>query len=255
MSSFCGSHDLFFAAMIDSPPSNFSLKFWLSCMILVCCVWDLLERDFLEGFMAAIWVNTSEEKSLKNSSLKHHNHDLGKTPSSYRFWWNSWSISWSFHGVLLVLPLGCLGTPLIKSSSLLEKVCSVSLSNITFAIDSVCFCDHRIILCSAIQHHRIFLWFSSEHRIFLWFSSEHRIILWVFSGEHRIILWVFSSEHRIILWVFFSEHRIILCTEISGNHLAVLLSLDRIIRWCFLKWPSDHPVHVPQDSHKTQAPD
>ncbi len=99
----------------------------------------------------------------------------------------------------MVLSLGCLGTPLIKSSSLLEKVCSVSLSNITFAIDSGCFRDHRIILCSAIQHHRIFLWFSSEHRIFLWFSSEHRIILWVFSSEHRIIL----------------------CTEISSNHLAV----------------------------------
>ena len=92
MCSFRASYDLFFAAMFDSPPSNFSLKFWLSCMILVCCVWDLFKRDFLEGFMAAIWVNTSEEKSLKNSSLKHLNHDLGKTPSSYRFWWISWSI-------------------------------------------------------------------------------------------------------------------------------------------------------------------
>src|SRR6266540_3289615 len=30
----------------------------------------------------------------------------------------------SCHGVLLVLSLGCLGTPLIKSSSRLEKVCS-----------------------------------------------------------------------------------------------------------------------------------
>ena len=120
------------------------------------CLRPFLERDFLEGFMAAIWVNTSEEKSLKNSSLKHHNHDLGKTPSSYRFWWNSWSISCSFRGDVLAISLVCPGAPLANSSSFLVNVCWVYLFKYLFATVSG--------------------WFSGSPDLPVVFSSDHRII-------------------------------------------------------------------------------
>src|SRR6266540_6377543 len=99
--------------------------------------------------MAAILVNTSEEKSLKNLSLKHHNHNLGKTPSSYRFWRNSWSISCSFRGDVLAIPSGCPGAPLAKFSSYSVNVCSVYL-----------FKYHSRLFLGCFRGHRIFLWFS-----------------------------------------------------------------------------------------------
>ena len=102
--------------------------------------WFVVFRPFREGFSWGIHgCNLSEYiwgEILVNSPLKHHDHDLEEnskfTPVLMDFLINSWS----FRGVLLVLTLGCLGTPLIKPSSYLAKVCSDFLLNFKFRIVS-----------------------------------------------------------------------------------------------------------------------
>src|SRR6266540_3385216 len=173
--------------------------------------------------MAAILVNTSEEKSLKNLSLKHHNHNLGKTPSSYRFWRNSWSISCYFRGDVLAIPSGCPGAPLAKFSSYLVNVCSVYLFKYRSRLFLDYFRGHRIILCSAFQHHRIFLWFSSNHRIFLWFSQLSTESSCGFSQVTTGLS--YAQKFPVITLLCFSR--------LTGSSGGILSSNHRII-WCMV---------------------
>ncbi len=157
-----------------------------------------------------------------NSSLKHHDHDLEENSKFTPFLVDFLINPWSFRGVLLVLTLGCLGTPLIKPSSYLAKVCSDLLLNFKFTIVS-----------------GLFSW-SSDHPMFSYPApSDLPVVFQVTTGSScGFLKWppdhpvVFSSNHRIILCM---SEKYMFLTNLSGDTL---------------KWSSDHPALDPQDSQR-----